>query len=672
MTPFPNSPLRAGVRIALAAWCLVAGGALAATPPAASASRAPAGQVATAAPAPSATAAAGTAPAATAAPAASPTVGVWTHAFAAYGETPKYPRGYTHFDWVNPEAPKGGTVYLGNPDRRTSFDKFNPFTLKGSAPTGLSILMFEPLAVRSADEPGTIYGLLAEEMFVAPDKSSITFRLHPKARFYNGDPVTAADVKFSYEMMISKGAAPAVRAEYEGIKSATVLDERTIRFDLKEATDDTIFKTASLAVFSPKWIAGPDGKPKSLDQVITEYPITTGPYTIASTDSGRGIEFKRNPDYWARDLPVSRGQYNFDKVIYRLYRDRAVSMEAFKAGEFDVIQEFVAPQYVRGHDGPKWKDGRIVKKVFEYGMGQGMQAYLLNLRRPQFQDRRVREALDYTYDFEKINLYGLRVRSYSLFSNSDFAAKDLPGPGELALLEPFRKSLPAEVFGAPYKPPRTDTGPNALRDNLKKAKALFEQAGWNIDAEGVLRNAKGEPFEFEYLETQAGSQFRNVIWQRNLEKLGIRMSVRNVDFALYRKRLEAFDFDVITIRMPDFALPSAGDYEDILASKNADTQGASNFRGVKDPAVDAMIEAMKNAKTYEQLRDASRALDRIVTHQHYQVPQLYSPGYFTSYWNKFGLPPQPKFYTIDESANWPAWAVTAWWLKDPAAREARK
>ena len=283
----------------------------------------------------------------------------------------------------------------------------------------------------------------------------------------------------------------------------------------------------------------------------------------------------------------------------------------------------------------------------------------------------MREALALTYDFETNNRYRLFKRANSLFSNSDFAAAGLPSTGELKLLEPYRRDLPPAVFGPPFIAPRTDSEAHALRRNLLQARTLLEAAGWKLAHDGRLRNVKGEPFEFEYLETQGGSQFRNVIWQRNLEKLGIRMSVRNVDFAVYRKRLEAFDFDVITIRMPDFALPSAGDYEDILASKNADTQGASNFRGVKDPAVDAMIEAMKNAKTYEQLRDASRALDRIVTHQHYQVPQLFSPGYFTSYWNKFGLPPQPKFYTIDENANWPAWAVTAWWLKDPAARAAK-
>ena len=601
---------------------------------------------------------------------AAPPKGEWSHAYTAFG-TPKYPRGFSHFDYVNPDAPKGGTLYLNNPDRRTSFDKFNPFTLKGSSPTGVSLFMFESLAVRSGDEPGTIYGLVAEEMLVAPDKSSITFRVHPKARFYNGDAVTAADVKHSFDMLTSKGAAPAVRIQLEGVKAATILDERTIRFDLQDRTADTIFAIGALPVFSRKWGQGTDGKPKPFDEIVTEYPITTGPYTIDSTDSGRRIDFARNPDYWARDVGVRRGQFNFDRVVYRLYRDRAVGMEAFKAGEFDILQEFVPQQFVRLHDGAKWRDGRIVKKNFEYSMGKGMQAYLINLRRPIFQDVRVREALGYSYDFEKINLYDQRRRSYSLFSNSEFAAKGLPGPGELALLEPFRDQLPPAVFGMPYQPPRTDTSPNALRENLKKARALLEKAGWKVAPDGVLRNAKGEPFEIEYLETQAGNQFRTVTWQRNLAKLGITLKYRIVDFALYRKRLEAFDFDLITIRTPDFALPSALDYQDSLGSKAADMTGSSNFRGLKHPAVDAMIAAMSAATTYDELRDASRALDRIITHGHYQVPQLYAPWYSVSYWDKFGIPAvQPKYYAIDESTEWPAWAVTAWWSKAAEAGQA--
>ena len=595
--------------------------------------------------------------------------GTWSHAYVAFGRPPKYPRGFKAFDWVNPDAPKGGTVYLGNPDRRSSFDKFNPFTLKGSPPTGVSILMFETLAERSGDEPGTMYGLVAEEMLVPPDKSSITFRVHPKARFYNGDPVTAADVKHSYDMLVSKGAAPAVRAQFQGVKGAQVVDERTIRFDLSDRSDDTIFTLGTLPVFSRKWGQTAEGKQKPLDEIVTDYPITSGAYTIASTDSGRGIEFVRNPDYWARDLGVRRGQLNFDRIVYRLFADRAVMMEAFKAGEFELIQEYVPQQWVRQHDGAKWRDGRINKKVFEYGMGKGLQAYLLNLRRPQFQDRRVREALDYSYDFEKINLYNERRRSYSLFSNSDFAAVGLPGPGELKLLEPFRGKVPDEVFGSPYKPPRTDTAPNALRENLKKARALLEQAGWKVGTDGILRNAKGEPFEFEYLETLGGPQFRTVTWQRNLAKLGIAMRARNVDFALYRKRLEAFDYDAITIRTPDFALPSAIDYVESLGSKTADVTGSNNFRGLKDQAVDAMLAAMAGAKTYDDLRDACRALDRLVMHGHYQVPQLYSPGYAVSYWNKFGIPAtMPLYYTIDENADWPVWAVQGWWSKNAAAK----
>ena len=601
----------------------------------------------------------------------SSTLGAWSHAFVAFGGAPKYPKGFKNFEWVNPDAPKGGTLYLGNPDRRTSFDKFNPYTLKGSPPTGVVIHMFEGLAVRPADEPATIYGLVAEEMLVPPDRSSISFRIHPKARFNNGDPVLAADVKHSFDMLRSKGAAPAIRAALEGIDKVTVVDDRTVRVDLKDRTDDMIFTVATSPVFSRKWGAGPDGKPKPFDQVITDYPITTGPYLIEATDSGRGITLKRQKDYWAQDLGVRKGMFNFDRVVYRLYKDRAVSLEAFKAGEYDMLQEFVASQYVRGHDGAKWRDGRIVKKIFEHEMGQGHQAYLLNLRRPLFQDRRVREALDYTYDFEKINLYNMRVRAPSLFSNSDFQAKGPPGPGELAILEPFRDKLPPEVFGMPYVPPRTDTSPNALRDNLKKARTLLEQAGWKMDDEGVLRNSKGEPFEMEYLETQGSQQFRNVIWARNLAKVGIKFKVRQVDFALYRKRLETFDFDLVTIRTPDFALPAASDYMELLASKKADEQGSGNLRGVKDPAVDAALKAMEEAKTYDQLRDAARALDRVVMHQHYQVPQLYSAGYLTSYWNKFGIPKtMPKYYTTDESGEWPTWAVTTWWLKN-SAREAQ-
>ena len=588
----------------------------------------------------------------------------WMHAYAPYGE-PKYPRGFDHFDYVNPAAPKGGTMRLDNPDRRTSFDKFNPFTIKGQSPAGETALMFEALTVRSGDEPMTMYGLLAEDIAVAPDKSWVAFRLNPKARFTNGDPVLAEDVKHSFDLLTSKVAAPGVRTGLAGIKSATVLDERAIRFDLVERTDDAIFNAGGMPIFSRKWGVTADGKRKAFDEIVTEYPITSGPYTIDRTDSGRRIEFTRRPDYWARDLGVVRGQYNFDRIIYLYYQDNAVAMEAFKAGEFDFSVEYSARRWVRAHAGPKWDDGRIVKKNFPNGFGMGLQSYVLNLRRPIFQDRRVREALNYTYDFEAVNVYKQYKRTYSMFANSDFAAQGLPTPGELALLEPFRAQLPPAVFGPAWEPPRSDTSPNALRENLKKARALLEEAGWKLAPDGVLRNAKGEPFVFEYLRTGEAPGLAEAVWQRNLEKLGMQLKVRLVDFALFRKRLEVFDFDMIVIRIPDFTLPSSAELKSLYGSENADVQGSNNYRGLKSPAVDALIDRMDKARTMDELRDASRALDRVIMFGFYQVPDLYLAAERVSRWDKFGIPATlPKYYSISKPSDWIVWAVTAWWSKD--------
>jgi len=593
--------------------------------------------------------------------------GQWVHALATFGE-PKYRRGLSHFDYVNPEAPKGGVLHLSNPDRRTSFDKYNPFTIKGNAPAGLMIFMFETLAVMSGDELSTMYGLLAEEMRIAPDKSSITFRLHPRARFANGDAVTAADVAHSFEMLKSKGADPTTQTRLAGAKRATVLDERTIRFDLQDRSNDAIFNLGTrLPVFSRKWGQGPDGKAKPLDEIVTDYPVTSGPYTIALADSGRRLELVRNPDYWARELGVRRGQFNFDRVVYRYYQDGAVGMEAFKAGEFDLIQEYSARRWARQHAGPKWRDGRIVKRDIVNGFGAGLYAYQLNLRRPLFQDPRVRRALGYTYDFEALNNYRQYKRTYSLFANSGFAATGMPGPGELALLEPFRAELPREVFGPAWEPPRTDAGPGALRENLLKARALLEEAGWKVAADGVLRSARGAAFEFEYLDDSPPGR-AEAVWQRNLDKLGIRMKVRQVDYAVYIKRLEAFDFDMIGIRTIDFTLPPVGDLKDQYNSKGADMPGSNNYSGIRSAAVDRLLDTMENAQTFDQLRDASRALDRVIMHGDYQIPALYSESFRVSHWDKFGIPAtQPKFLSIDSGLEiWPVWVVTAWWSKDAA------
>ncbi len=593
----------------------------------------------------------------------------WATGYAAFGE-PKYPRDFDHFDYADPKAPKGGTLRLKNPDRRTSFDKFNPFTTRGNSPGGLVILSFETLAVLSADEPQTMYGLLAEEMLVAPDKSSVTFRLHPKARFANGDAVTAQDVKYSFDSLTGKHASPTFRSAFEGVGGAVVLDARTIRFDLTDRSNDTLFAIGTnLYVFSRKWALTSDGKPKQFDEIVTELPITSGPYTIGAIDPGRRIEFKRNPDYWARDLPVRRGFFNFDRVVYRYYKDDTVATEAFKAGEYDLVRVYGARTWNRQHKGAKWDDGRISKELFETGFGQHLQAYDFNLRRPIFQDIRVREAIGLTYDFDTANeRFKMFKRAHSLFNNSEFAAEGLPSEAELKLLEPFRKELPPEVFGPAYRAPGTGGDALKLRANLLKARGLLEAAGWKLAPDGKLRNAKGEAFEFEYMTPQEGS--RSADWERNLQKLGITMKTRQVDFALYRRRLESYDYDMITIVEGRFTLPDASTFLRLYGSKSADEKGNNNFRGVKSAAVDSLIQAMSDAKTIDELRTASRALDRVVMWNHWQVPDLYFSRLPTSYWNKFGRPKvQPKYYSVDSPNDLqPAWPISTWWIRDPAQR----
>ena len=594
-------------------------------------------------------------------------IGVWTHAYAAFGK-PKYPRDFQHFEYVDPTAPKRGTLYLRNPDRRTSFDKFNNFTLKGNAPAGTTLFMLETLAVLSGDEPMTMYGLLADELLVAPDKSSMTIRLHPKARFYNGDPVTAADVKYSFDSQSGKYASPALQSQYASIERAVVVDARAVRFDLKDRNTDTLFLVGALSIFSAKWALGPDGRPKRFDQIVTEYPITSGPYTIALVDSGRRIEFERNLDYWARDLPVRRGFFNFDRVVYRYYKDNDVAREAFKAGEFDILKEYSARSWVRQHTGPKWASGQIKKDLFPTAFGQMQQAFDFNLRRPKYQDIRVREAVALTYDFEMtVNRYKQYIRADSMFANTEFAAVGLPSPAELKLLEPFRSQLPATVFGPAFVSPRTDGQPAPLRRNLLKARDLFNAAGWKLAPDGRLRNPAGEAFEIEYMRPGEGAS-NLPEWQKNLEKLGARLKFRDVDFALYQRRLQEYDFDMVSIIEGKFTLPPVADLISLYGSKSADEKGNSNYRGVKSAAVDSLLKTMGDALTIGQLRTASRALDRVVMWNWWQVPYLYSPNERASYWDRFGMPKvRPKYYTIESPGDaYPAWPITTWWLDSAA------
>ena len=584
--------------------------------------------------------------------------GSWQHALSAY-QQPKYPPDYTHFGYVDPDAPKGGVLRLSNPDRRTSIDKLNPFTIKGVAPAALMMFMFESLCSFSMDEPSAMYGLLAESMLVAPDLSSISFRIHPKARFNNGDAVTPEDVADSFRRLRGKLISPTYASPLAGVAAATVVDANTVRFDLKERSVDALFALGYMPVFSRKW-----GNGKALADVVNEQPIASGPYLIDKLEMPGRIEFRRNPEYWARDLPVRRGHFNFDRIVYRMYKDQDIRREAFKAGEFDIMRELAASKFARVHKGPKWDDGRIIKKVFTVDTGSMLQAFDMNLRLKKFQDIRVREALMLAWDFENYNRYGTFLRANSIFNNTEFAAVGEPSADELNLLEPFRKDLPATVFGPAFRAPRNDTHPNALRDNLKRAAELLAEAGWKIAPDGLLRNAAGEAFTLEFLEPSQVGRFTD--FARNLLKLGIIYKDRLVDFSLFRRRLEAYDYEAIVIVEGKFTLPNSGDLRAIWGSRSVDEPGGNNFRGVKSPAVDALIERIGKASTLDELRTASRALDRVAMWNHWQIPMLFTRTEPTSYWNKFGIPKaQARYFQIDSipdqnSQPWPLWT---WWDK---------
>ena len=573
------------------------------------------------------------------------------HAYAQFGDI-KYPAGFSHFDYVNPDAPKGGEIRMVPPLAITNFDKFNPFTLKGTAPAGLGNLVFESLLVGNDEEPTTAYGLLAQDVEVAPDRRSATFRIRPEARFNDGSPVLAADVVYSFETLVSKLAAPQFRTIYAEVKGVKALGERTVRFDFLSDNRELPLVVGGMAVFSRAW-----GKGKPFDQINTELPIASGPYAPASARLGRDITYVRRPDYWGANLAVRRGIFNFDRVTFKLYLDETARFEGLKAGEFDFMREFISRNWARQYYGRAFETGELKKQVFENGNPGDFQGYIFNLRNPKFQDIRVRQAIGLTMDFEWLNrqmFYGLYKRAEGYFPNSDFHAEGPPVTDELALLEPLRKQLAPEIFGPVPVPPST-APPSSLRENLRKARALLEQAGWSY-RDGALRNAKGEPFVFEYLSNQPSGNRLILPMQTALRKLGIEMRVRNVDGSLFTARLDNFEFEMTSLRKPGTAAPG-GELFDYFGSKAAETPGSANIWGIKDPAVDALLQKVVTATTRPELSAAMRALDRVLTNGHYSIPQWTSNSFLVGYRpGRFVLPKTvPRYYDAG------SWAIATWW-----------
>ena len=585
------------------------------------------------------------------------------HGYAIWGEL-KYPDGFTHFDYVNPQAPKGGELRLVSNLRVSTFDKYNPFTLRGSAPAYLSELMFDSLLTGALDETGAGYGLLAEDVQAAPDGLSVTFHLRDTAKFHNGDPVLAADVKFSFDTLLGPHTSPAYKTILADVAGLDVLGERTVRFRFKVPNRELPLTVGAIPIFSHQWgneIDPATGQRKTFDKVVMDPPIGSGPYKIGPVKFGRDITYVRDPGYWARDLPVRRGTANFDRITVKIYKDSTARLEALKAGEFDLMRFFSAGDWARRVNGRKFDSGELVKGEFTHKLPTGFQSYVLNTRRKPLDDIRVREALGLAVDYEWMNrqmFYGAYQRVRGLFGNTECAADDTPSPDELALLEPGRAKLPPAVFGPMYSPPRTD-GDHSLRDNLRQAQALLREAGWTVQ-DGLLKNAQGEPMVLQYLDSNETGARVVSPWIRNLEKLGITLRFRPVDFALYQQRLRTFDFDIISINFQGTPNPGA-EYADLFGSQAAKTPDSGNFSGIANPAVDRIITRMVGAKTKPDFIAACRALDRAISHSHILIPQWSASTHRMAY-NAWRLqrPPQMPPYAPGE-----AWAIDSWWAAPP-------
>jgi microcin C transport system substrate-binding protein len=582
------------------------------------------------------------------------------HAYAQFGE-PKYPADFRHFDYANPNAPKGGVLNLSNTGANSSFDKFNPFTLRGRAAPGLLELMFETLTVYSLDERNTQYGLLADDIQVADDFTWVEFRIHPQARFNNGDRVTAEDVKYSFDTLTSAGVSPNFAAYFAEIREARVLDAERIRFSFTRPGRELPFIAGSLPVFSPKWGLQQDGTRIPFDQLRMEPPIASGPYLISKAVGGRDVVYRRRPEYWGNDIPVRRGTLNFGEVSYKLYKDRDTQVSALRAGDYDFFHEFQMRYWCCQYIGKRFDSGELVKIAVPHKNPPAMVGHAVNLRKPQFQDVRVRKALLYALDFEWINQkifdnYFSRVDSY--FANTPLAARGLPSEQELAILEPYRDQLDPAVFGPAVELPKT-TPPGSLRKNLVTALELFAEAGWH-NRDGVLRNEKGEPFIFEVAAGRGDNMLLDPYYL-NLSKLGIQVRRSFSDPATLYSMVKNFDYDFTPFGLRESRMPGAEIWR-TFNSADADVPGAGNIIGVKSPVIDALTQKLLDASSQEEQIHTARALDRVLMHGYYVQPWRYLTDHHLIHHKRLRHPPTlPLYYGANE------WVIGYWWDGDLAA-----
>lgn len=573
----------------------------------------------------------------------------------ALGGTPKYVEGFTHFAYANPAARKGGTLVLS---AEGGFDTLNPFTLKGRPPLLLGSLVFEQLTDNSLDEPFTEYGLLAESMEVAPGELSLVYRLNPNARFSDGKPVTAEDVVFSFTILRSEAAQPFYRFYYRDIAAVEATDARTVRLTFARKNPELALIAGQLPIL-PKHVYGA----KDFGEGFVRQALGSGPYRVKDFNFGKYIRYERNPNHWSAKLGINAGRYNFDEILVKYYRDSGVELEALKAGDFDFLAVSSSKQWAVDMAGDKWAKRWIVKESLPHSNNEGIQGFAFNLRRPMFQDRRVRKALAVAFDFEWTNknlFYGQYKASDSYFANSELAARGLPSADELKLLTPFKTALPPEVFTEPLKP--VGAGLGDARDRLREALRLLREAGWEVRDGAMTEKKTGRPLRFTI--TLGSPAFQRIVepYLNNLRRIGVIVDMKVVDDSVYQRMVDGKDFDMIVHRVPQSQSPG-NEQRDFWHSESADQQASRNVIGIRNPAVDALVEAIIQAPDRKALVTATHALDRVLWHEYYMVPQWYIDYHRVAYWNKFSRPKTlPLYYN-------PIAHLMYWWL-DPAKTQA--
>lgn len=556
----------------------------------------------------------------------------------------KYPADFEHLDYANPDAPKGGQVVR---EGAGTFDSLNPFITKGNAAFSV-FQVYDTLMSQVGDEDSSVYGLIAETVEVPDDGTWVEFKLRAEARFHDGHPITSEDVAWTFEMLRDKGR-PLYRYYYAAVAEILTPDDQTVRFVLHPGENKEMPLILSELYVLPKhyW------EDKEFEKTTLEPPLGSGPYRISKVDPGKSITYERVPDYWAEDVPVARGFNNFDTIRIDFYRDRTISREAFKAGAIDIWSENSAKEWATAFEIPAVASNNMIKRDFEHARVAPMQGYAFNLRKPIFQDIRVREALAHAWDFEWVNktiMYDAYTRTDSFFDNHELSSTGLPTTAELELLEPLRGKVPERVFTKVYAPPSTD-GSGNNRSNLRTAVKLLAEAGWKIKDGALTRADTGEAFEFEIMLRSNTLEPHTQPLVRSLKRLGITATLRVVDDAQYRRRLDTFDFDMVVTGFAQSVSPG-NEQRDYWGSASANREGTQNRMGISDPAIDTLIESLIASPDRETLVVRTRALDRVLLWNHFIIPMYHAKTDRIAYWNRFGIPEILPKFGVDSAAWW--------------------